>query len=180
MHAERPFPHSPWVRKWEPPFRKAAPPLGEKPFGEAFCNLRVLAQKTLKPLRWQGLSGLGKAENKSATRQHGITNHECHSLAMKWVIDQWENLPSCSPWSPEDGVSQISLGCLPGASPWGVISGHSRCSWQGWGPTHSAHTHWSTRGQSLREEGIWRKQIELVNLVATAMEAERHKNNFKT
>ena len=70
-HCARPFSHSPWIRKWEPPFRKAAPPLGEKPFREAFCRLRVLAQKMLNLLLQQGLSRLGKAGNK--TKQHRVT-----------------------------------------------------------------------------------------------------------
>lgn len=96
-----PFPHSPWIRKWEPPIRKAAPPLGEKPFREAFCGLRVLAQKMLKLLRRQGLFRLGKARKKSKTKQHRITYQErhraCRLLAIKWVTTEWENQASRSP-----------------------------------------------------------------------------------
>ena len=62
-----PFPHSPWIRKWEPPLRKAAPPLGEKPFGEALRHLGVLAQKTPKLLWQQELARLDKAD-KSKTK----------------------------------------------------------------------------------------------------------------
>ena len=50
MLAKCPFPHSPWIRKWEPPFGKAAPPLGDKPFIEAFCYFRIPAQEMLKLL----------------------------------------------------------------------------------------------------------------------------------
>lgn len=64
-----PFGHSPRIRKWEPPVRKAAPPLGENPFLEAFCHLRVLAQKMLNVLRQQGPFRLGKAKTKSKVEQ---------------------------------------------------------------------------------------------------------------
>ena len=60
-------PHSPWIRKWEPPLRKAAPPLGENPFGEALRHLGVLAQKTPKLLWQQELARLDKAD-KSKTK----------------------------------------------------------------------------------------------------------------
>lgn len=73
MQAKCPFPHSPRIRKWEPPVGKAAPPLGEKPFAETFRDLRVLAQKMLKLLGQQELSGLGKAENKSGTKKQNKT-----------------------------------------------------------------------------------------------------------
>lgn len=46
------------------------PPLGEKPFLEAFCHLRVLAQKMLNVLRQQGPFRLGKAKNKSKAEQN--------------------------------------------------------------------------------------------------------------
>lgn len=107
------------------------------------------------------LSGQGQKQSKT---KHKITCQECHRawcfLFITWATGPWENRASCSPWSPEDGVPQISSGYLPEALLWGVISGHNQCSWQGWGLTHSAHDHLSTRGQSLREEGIWRKQIQ--------------------
>lgn len=80
--AKCPFPHSPRIRKWEPPFGKAAPPLGEKRFSEAFRYLRVLAQEKLKFLRQQELSRLGKAEKQEKdTKQHRLTSQAVTELA---------------------------------------------------------------------------------------------------
>jgi hypothetical protein len=91
--------HSPRVWEREPPFRKATPPLGEKPFSEAFCYLRVLTQKMLNLLRQQGLSRLGEAEMKRKT-EFTITNFIQLDLTFKWVASPQENWASCLPWSP--------------------------------------------------------------------------------
>lgn len=61
MYATHPS-HLPRVRKWEPPLRKAAPPLGEKALGEALCDFRVPTRETLNLRRQQGLSCLSDTE----------------------------------------------------------------------------------------------------------------------
>lgn len=59
--------HLPWVRKREPPLRKAAPPLGENALGEALCDFRVLTREALNLCRQQRLSCLSDTETKKTT-----------------------------------------------------------------------------------------------------------------
>lgn len=63
--------HLPWVRKREPPLRKAAPPLGENALGEALRDFRVLTREALNLCRQQRLSCLSDTETKKT--QSGTT-----------------------------------------------------------------------------------------------------------
>lgn len=75
-----PFPHSPRIRKWEPPLGEAAPPLAEEPFGEALRRLGVLAQKMLK-LRWQQEPArLGEADDESETERQNYLSGKSRGL----------------------------------------------------------------------------------------------------